>query len=340
MQKSFVEPPVRPLLPEQLSFLAIINFALRNLPLMLIIGVILSAGLVIRAIRKPVTYTSTSLVSTGEEATGNRILSFLGGGTSFSNPGSQGIIDLMTAPVLLEQLAQVQFDFPGGRKTALMEYGGVQPPDRMMESAVGALSSKIGARLQDPSGWIELTTQGETPTVAQQLNTAVLAQVDSFNAQKRRRISIENQRFAEERLAEYGAQVRAAESRVQLFEETNRDLNPPAIKLQYQRLQDSLNRVRSIYTGILSSYDRERLDAERQLKPLTLMKSPNLPYNPKSRGIGRTIILGLFAGAFVGAVIGAVREYFRGIRRQDSREYEEYRALLARWFGWIPKPKR
>jgi uncharacterized protein involved in exopolysaccharide biosynthesis len=339
MQKSYVEPPVRPLLPEQLSFLAIINFVLRNLPLMLVLGVILSGVLVLRAIRKPVTYTSTSYVSTGEEATGNRILSFLGGGSSFSNPGSQALIDLMTAPALLEQLARVEFDFPNGRTTALKQYGGDQPPDRAMESAVGALGSKIDAKLQDPSGWIELTTQGETATVAQQLNTALLAQVDSFNAQKRRRLSIENQKFAEERLAEYGAQVRAAEARLQSFEETNRDLTPPGIRLQHQRLQDSVARVKSIYGGILSSYDRERLDAERQLKPLTLMKAPNLPYAPVKRNIARTIILGLFAGGFLGGVIGAIREYFRSIRKQDSPEYAEYRALIDRWFGWVPKPK-
>src|SRR4051812_13789843 len=126
MQKSYVEPPVRPLLPEQLSFLAIINFVLRNLPLMVILGVAASAGLLIRAIRSPVEYTSTSLISTGDEGTSNRILSFLGGGSSLSNPGSQGYIDLMTAPAVLEQLAQVEFDFPSGRKSALVQYGGSQ----------------------------------------------------------------------------------------------------------------------------------------------------------------------------------------------------------------------
>jgi hypothetical protein len=340
MQKSYVEPPVRPLLPEQLSFLAIINFILRNLRLMLVLGVILSIALLIKATRDPEVWTSRSLVSTGEEATGNRILSFLGGGTSFSNPGSQSLIDLMTAPVVLEQLAMVKFDFPTGKKTALEYYGGKQAPDRAMEAAVGALAANINGKVMDPSGWIQLTTKGETPILAQQLNFAVLAQLDSFNAQKRRKLSQDNQRFAEERLAELGAQVRIAENRVQAFEETNRDMTPPALRLQYGRLQDSLSRARGLYSAILTSYDRERLDAERQLKPLTMMQRPNLPYKPAPRGYGRTVILGLFAGAFLGAVIGAIREYFRSIKRQESPEYAEYRALLQKWFGWIRLPKR
>ena len=342
MQQSYVEPPVRPLLPEQLSFLAIINFVLRNLTLMLTLGVLASGALLIRAIRKPAVYTSTSLVSTGEEATGNRILSFLGGGTSLSNPGSQGYVDLMTAPAVLEQLARVEFPFPNGRKTALAEYGGsAQPPSRAMEGAVNTLKEKIAGKLLEPSGWIQLTTQGETPAVAQQLNLAVLAQLDSFNAQKRRRISRENQKFAEERLAELGLQVRNAENRVVAFEEKNKEIaTVAALRIEHERLQDSMMRARTLYAAIQSSYDRERLEAERQVKPLTLMGSPNLPYEPESRGFGRTIILGLFAGAFLGAAIGAVREYFNGIKRQDSPEYSEYRALRDKWFGWLPLPKR
>src|SRR5215210_6111191 len=101
MQKSYVEPPVRPLLPEQMSFLAIINFILRNLPLMLGLGVMFSVLLATRARRQALEYSSSSLVSTGEEATGNRILAILGGGSSLSNPGSQQYIDLMTSPVVL-----------------------------------------------------------------------------------------------------------------------------------------------------------------------------------------------------------------------------------------------
>lgn len=341
MQTSYVEPPVRPLLPEQLSFLAILNFVLRNLPLMLVLGVIASTLLVVQAVRSPVMYASTSIFSTGEEAAGNRILAFLGGGTSFSNAGSQYYIDLMGAPVILEPLSKVKFDFPTGKQTALQYYAGtVQPPDRALESVMGDLSKRISAKVKDPSGWIELTTKGDTPVLAQELNHAVLAQIDSFNAEKRRKRSLEDRVFAEERLADLGAQVRNAENRLQAFRERNRDLSPPGLALEHERLIDSVSTRRSLYSAILQSYDRERLDAQRQSKVITMIARPNLPYAPIPHGVGRTVVLGLFAGAFLGAVIGIIREYFQRIRKQASPEYEEYRALLSRWFRWVRLPRR
>src|SRR4051812_41530706 len=135
MQNSYIEPPVRPLMTEQLSFLAIINFVLRHLGLMRILGVIASTIFVVKVIRSPRTYSSSSIVSTGDEISGNRITALLGGGSLFSNPGVQFYVDLIGAPVVLEPLARVPFDFPTGKKTAVEFYGGKLPPDRALESA-------------------------------------------------------------------------------------------------------------------------------------------------------------------------------------------------------------
>lgn len=339
MQKSYVEPPVRPLLPEQLPFLSIINFVLRHLPLMLVLGVLASAVLLVPVVRSPATYSSTSLVSTGDEAPTSRVLAFLGGGGAA--PSAQTYIDLMSAPEFLQSLAQMPLEFPGGKQTAAQYYGkGQKTPESAIEVGAASLSDKITGKIKDPSGWLELTTEGETPAMAHDLNLAVLAQVDSFNARKRRQLSIENQRFAEERLAELGVQVRGAEDRLVAFQERNRDLSPPELRIQAERLSDTVARRRALYSAMQQSYDRERLEAERRLRPLTLMGRPTVPQAPDSRGFGRTIILGLFGGVFLGAIVGAIRDYFKNIKRQASPEYEEYVALRSRLFGWMRLPGR
>ena len=90
---------------------------------------------------------------------------------------------------------------------------------------------------------------------------------------------------------------------------------------------------RALYSSVLSSYDRERLDEARKPKLLTVIGRSTLPHDPDPRPFGRTIILGLFAGAFFGAIIGAVREYFGRIRGEATPEYVEYAALRSRWLG-------
>jgi hypothetical protein len=338
MQKSYVDPPVRPLLPEQLPFLSILNFVLRHLPLMLVLGAILSTALVIRKAKQPTTYISTSLVSTGDEAPGSRIFAFLGAGAA--TPAAPGYIDLLSAPVFLQSLAQVPLKFPTGMQPAAQFYGAGLPPERAAEAGAAALSGRIDAAVLDPSGWLELKTEGDTPEQARELNFAVLAQLDTFNARKRRKLSIENQQFAAERLAELGADVKEAEDRMIAFERRNRDLSSPELRLQSQHLADTLSRRKGLYSAILASYDRERLEAERLYRPMTLMGSPTLPQAPDPRNFTRAVILGLFGGGFLGAIVGGILDYFRSIERQGSPQYREFVELRSRLFGWLRLPRR
>jgi uncharacterized protein involved in exopolysaccharide biosynthesis len=340
MSSSYVEPPVRPLVREQMSFLMVINFVLRNLGLMLITGVLVTAILVFRVATAPQTYSSTSTFSIGDFGGGSRITSLLGGGTSFSNAGAAFITEIMTEPVILEPLAQRQFDFPTGRKTALEEYGGTQPPDRAIEAAMGALSSKMQTSIATTTGWISLTTTGDTPKLAEQLNYTALAQLDSFQADRRRKQSAEDRQFMEERLADLGAKVRAAENRLQAFQENNRDLTPPSVRFEQQRLTDSVATQKSLYSTILSSYERERIDATRQIKLLTVIAKPTVPHQPDRRPYVRTIVLGLFAGAFLATLIALVREYFGRVQKETSPESAEFMRLRERWIGWISRLMR
>src|ERR1051326_2483643 len=210
MPPSHIDPPTRPRLGEQLSFLAVINFVLRNLGVMLIIGVIASVIFSVQVARAPRTFSSTSIFSTGE-GNGGGLIAMLGGGSKLSDLGAQYYVDLMTAPNVLEPLAKMEYDFPKeGRESAVKYYGGKLPPDRALEAAMSAISSKIHPRITATSGWIVLRTAAETPDLAVQFNYAVLAQLDTFNSQKRRRQAAEDERFAEERLADLGVQVRRA----------------------------------------------------------------------------------------------------------------------------------
>jgi uncharacterized protein involved in exopolysaccharide biosynthesis len=341
MHNSYVEPPIRPLVTEQLSFLALLNFVLRNLGLMIVLGVLVTTALAIRVVTSPETYSSTSIVSTGDEAGGTSIIALLGGGTRTSNPGAQFYIDLMGAPVLLEPLAQVEYDFPDGKhESAVKFYGGNAPADRALEAATAELSGKLHPHIAATSGWLVLRTTAESPRLAIQLNQSVLNQLDLFNAAKRKKQALEDRRFAEERLAELGVEVRSAENRLQSFLEKNRDLSPPGLAIERERLSDSVATRRALYSTVLQSYDRERLDEERQVKLLTIIGRPTVPHVPDKRAFGRTVILGLFAGAFLGALVGVAKEYFRRIRAEATPEYDEYRALLAKWFGWLRGLKR
>jgi hypothetical protein len=342
MSSSYVEPPVRPLRREQLSFLAVINFLLRNLGLMLILGVVMSAALVIRVVREPLLYSSTSIFSIGDFGGGARITAMLGGGYSFSSAGATYITEIMTQPAFLEPLATREFEFPEGKTTAMKYYGGPgRTPDQALEAAMGNLAAAIHTDISTTTGWISLTTKAKTPKLAEQMNYVVLAQLDSMQADRRRKQSTEDQKFAQDRLAELGARLNAAQQKLRIFQETNINPSSPGLRIEENRLRDSVANAQSLYSTILGSYERERIDAERQTRLLTLIAKPSVPHSPDKRPYARTVVLGLFGGLFIGAMLALILEYFRRIQTSAApEEAAEFDRLRAKWFGWILRPFR
>src|SRR5437667_4248356 len=124
MPNSYVEPPVAPAAAEQLSFLSVINFVLRNILLIVVPGVLLAIFLVLRARAAPPTYTSTAIFSAGEATSPG---GFLGIGLPgfISGKGPTFYVDLMTSPAVLDPLVEQTVQVaPGRPPEPLVEHNG------------------------------------------------------------------------------------------------------------------------------------------------------------------------------------------------------------------------
>src|ERR1041384_3189626 len=120
MPNSYVEPPVPPAPTEQLSFLSVINFVLRNIVLMIVLGIAFSALLVIRAYSGERTYSSTSIFSAGEETAAGLLSNLSLPGIS-SGKGPPYYTALMTSPAVLEPLVDMTFTVPDGSRKTLTD---------------------------------------------------------------------------------------------------------------------------------------------------------------------------------------------------------------------------
>lgn len=333
MPNSYVEPATPPAPVEQLSFLSVLNFVLRNIVLMVVAGIIVSALLVARAFSGEQTYSSTSIFSAGEETAAGLLSNLSLPGIS-SGKGPAYYTALMTSPAVLEPLVDMTFTVPGGSKKTLTEYyGGTSGPiEARRDAAASAVKGKISYKI-GTTGWITLTTTAETPELALELNQAVLAQIDSFNTKTRRDQSIADRKFAEDRLAEVSVERQSAERRMADFLERNRDCCSPPLEFERQRLSAEVASKQNSYNSMVAAVEREKLNAARELRVITVIGRPRLASGPDGRAWRRAAAMGLFIGAFLGAVIAFVLEYFRWIREHPSPQYEEFLKLRRRLLG-------
>lgn len=342
MTHSYVQPAAQPAPSEQLSFLSVLNFILKHLALLAFMGVVFSALLVLRAFRGPDTYTATALFSAGEESS-QGLLSGLSLPGISSGKGPTYYVALMTSPAVLEPLVEQEFTVgPNGKKATLIDYyaGTSGRLEVRKEAAIGELSGSIDAKVAATTGWITLRVTAKSPQLAFELAQAVLTQLERFNTATRREQSLADRKFAEDRLVEIVAERQIIERRMQAFLERNRDCCSPALQFEKEHIAAELASKQAMYNSMLASYEREKLNAVRELRVVTIMGRPKVPFGPDQRPWKRAAVIGMFIGVMLASIIAFVREYFRWIRDHPSPEYSEFLKLRARMLGWAIPPFR
>jgi hypothetical protein len=342
MPNSYIEPAVRPTAAEQLSFLSVLNFVLRNFLLLVVPGLLLAGLLYVRMVRAPRTYSTTTTFSAGDvDASPRSVLGITLPGF-INGKGPQFYIDLIGSPAILDPLVETRFDVaPGSPPRSLVEYyGGTTAPRAVAkQAAMDAVTHRIHTKITQTSGWVIMSVTAERPSLAVDLAKAVLAEVDSFNTNTRKQQSLVDRQFASAQLTDVGAEVRTAEDALTHFLETNRDIAiSPALQIERERLTNTVATKRSLYATILQQYDREKMDAQRETKLLTIIGPPTVPFGPDRQVSLRLIVIGLFVGSFLGALLALCREYFKHVRREGSPQYGEFAARTSRFVALLKRP--
>lgn len=331
MPSSYVAPVTARPPNENLPFITVVNFVLRNFVLMLVLGVVFMLLMVIPFAFSPPTYTaSASFITEGEQPAGRLIL----GGLTLPGTAGRGpefFVELLRSPAILGPLVETRFEGEPGKppKTLVERYAGTQgPPQALKEEAMAQMGSKIATKIS-LNGIITLRVTTEDPRLSANVTQGLLDQIDEFNNNKRKSQASAERKFAEQRLAEVGAEVLVLEDRYQRFLERNRVINSPALTIERDRISDELSMKRSLKSSIVQAYERAKMDEVRDSPRATMLASPTPPTAPNRQVSKRYAVLGFFFGAMLAAFIAVTKEYFARIPKESSPEASEFAALVS-----------
>lgn len=341
MQKSYLVPLAEAPSSDRMTFVTVMNFVLRNLKFMALVGLIVAVISPLPLIGRTPKYTATTRFITEADRPPGRFLGDL------TLPGTAGrgpdfYLDLIKSPVVLEGVAVSPIVIkPGGPPTTLVQHYTSQPPTNAeaVQGAINTLMGKINAGV-GPTGIITLRVTAEDPHLAAAIARQLMVQVDEFNEKKMRSQANRERQFAEQRLSEVNAELRQAEAEWLAFVNRNRIVAAPALQLQQQRIQDSLGRKRALAATLVAAIERSRLDAIREAPRAIVLAPPIPPSSPSHISWYRVALVGFFAGVLIGAMIAMVRDYFRRVSSQPTREAQEFAALAEASTERIGRPLR
>jgi uncharacterized protein involved in exopolysaccharide biosynthesis len=159
------------------------------------------------------------------------------------------------------------------------------------------------------------------PLMAQAINQWMLRNIEHYINVDRQTTSARQVVFIETRLKEYDSVLTQAEGRLRWFEENNREVASPVLRLSNQRLQREVNIYTSVVMDLRQKLETARIEREREKHHFMVFEAPSLPFykvKPKRR---KMVVTGVVAGAVAGLACSFLLAWWR-----DNRE-----DLILRW---------
>jgi len=331
------------------SLLEVINVLLRHRKLILILPILLTLGLAVRAsIDTEFTYTATTrfIPEDPRSETGNRTDQAVRalGGRSQSNDLYAA---LLTSRTLLNEVVQQEFtvntdDGPiRASYIELHEIGGRSPESRV-ENAARHLRGNVNATTARDISGVQLSVTANQPELAEQVAQALLDLVHEFNLERRQSHAAAEARFVGERMAEADRELREAENQLQSFLRNNRQFrNSPELVFEHDRLQRAVSMRQELYTSLARAFDNARIEQTRNTALITVIEAPagSARGNRASR-LTVMVILGVVLGLVLGILIAFVLEFFRRTREQGLDDYKEFNRLKREAVDDLRRPIR
>jgi uncharacterized protein involved in exopolysaccharide biosynthesis len=325
----------------------LVNVALRQLHLVLGVGILFAAIVGIASFLQPRTYTSTASFvpqsSSSEQArVAGLAASFgiaVGTGTQAESP--QFYADLLTSDEILERMAARNFTLlvnsgPVTAPLATHLEADAAGPDEKTFAAIKRLRELVSVRPNLRTSVVEVSVRSWSPRFSQELAQALLDVVNEFNlASRQSRAAIERE-FVDGRLNFYRGELQTAENGYEAFLRSNRQVNSPELQLQQGRHQRRIAMLQEVVTSLASAYEQSRIEEVRSTPAIRVIQRPRVPVEPNPRGTIKKGLLAGVIGVLLGLVIAVGRERLRYARERGDPDIDE---LVTRArslsFGWL-----
>jgi uncharacterized protein involved in exopolysaccharide biosynthesis len=242
-------------------------------------------------------------------------------------------VELLRSPTLLEPIVgdTILVAELHNKRTAVLDLLEIGPgsPARRLDSGVRKLAGMITAEEVRTINAVRVSAETPWPSVSLQIVERLVQGVNQFNLQTRKSQASAERQFVEARAVQAEATLRAAEDRLQYFQERNKIIPPQSeLGLDRDRLKRDVDRLQEIYSSLLQNREEARIREVRDTPVITILEQPHLPVVSEGRGTVSKALLGAIAGIALALLIAFIVEGFAAARAQTSEEAREFFRLV------------
>jgi len=159
------------------------------------------------------------------------------------------------------------------------------------------------------------------PIFAKELADIVLAELESLNRYFKSQTVNEKTMFIENRIASVEEELKESEINLKEFNEKNRQIFSPALKLDQERLERDVDVQKGVYLTLKQQLELAKIEEVQETSVVQVLDRPALAFNPSNKNLILSVVLSIVLGAGAGILIGFFRSYL------DSSELEERKKI-------------
>ncbi len=252
--------------------------------------------------------------------------------------------ELLRSPPLLHLVVAGPFTVQtkkGSVSGPLSRFYGLKGPAKVHEDEMtNTLNAGLRVSGSSRTGNIWVYVEAPFPDLAQQVARKMIALIDDYSRARKHAQAAAEREFIEGRVAESKAELQIAEDKVVQFRVENRDFSSPSLGMTNARLQRDVTMKQQLYTSLLQSYDRARIEAARTLTSVTVLENPERPLEPEQSAALSYPLLGAIAGLMIGIVLAFVRERLAETAAAPTPAFDHYLELKRQAIRDLKHPLR
>ena len=206
--------------------------------------------------------------------------------------------------------------------TNLLEYFGAQS----VHQGVQALQGKAEFTSEKMGGGIKVVVGMRSPQLSAAVANEYIAQLISYNQEKRKKLFDEQLIFIEERVSEIQEELSQAEKNLVDFQRRNRNLVGKDMTyltseqmIEHSRLQREIDIRSSLLSTILNQYEVARVEAKKEIPDVEVLYFAD-PEFTVQKDRKKVVIIGFAVGLLVSVFLAFFLEYVERNRQSGRME--------------------
>ena len=234
-----------------------------------------------------------------------------------------------------------------GKKLSLLEIltHGQNPPkygrDTLITQATQILNSEYISYIEDlksPVSIIEV--KASDPIFAKKLADVILSELDALSRYYKTQNVNEKISFIENRISSVQYDLKLSEKILKDFDERNRQISSPALKLEQDRLERDVEVQKGIYLTLKQQLELAKIEEIQETSIFQVLDQPQVAISPSNKNSKTALIFSGIFGIGLGIVIAIIRSFFQSNDIEERKKIRKIKFYFNKKFNEIATDRR